>query len=176
MGSQFNSEFTLSSRFCSYLSRNDVTSLSISPPVLRRSLLWPLTLWGHTPLEADRRLTFPLSRCVCNASIVTCAFVCVPKGRGKVPEQLYEHTAAQMNGGEPTVIWEHIVNTCSCRQHIHSAHSGHSDSVFEGVLRVAGLVITFGSRASLLEQRVEHREVNSLLVSEVLWVIFAHTH
>lgn len=83
MGSQFNSEFTLSSRCCSYLSCNDVTSSSISSAVFRRSLPWPLNPWGHivvTPgAVGDRRLT-SLSWWMCSVS-----------SGEKVPDLFYEH-------------------------------------------------------------------------------------
>lgn len=73
-----NPEFNLSSRFCSNPSFNDVTSLKhlISCPQEFFVLTCDL-------MEADRRLTSPLSWCMCTVSNVTwaCECVCVEKER-----------------------------------------------------------------------------------------------
>lgn len=150
MGSQLNPEFTLSTRFCSYLYHDDVTK-SISSPALRSFLLWPLNSRGHIVLEADRRLPFhPLGISVM-FPMSPVHVVCVERRGWSVSDLLIEHTQAHERAHSGTVQLNGNI-TCSraCNKYLHLSPTYTFCTfwlkrLFEDSLLVAGLVITFSS-------------------------------
>lgn len=125
-----------------------------------------LNVWKHEVYkQVAVKASGPLSACVRHCPYVMSP-LCFTTGMCKMLHDSLMHvetyTARQIRWVKTTR--ERMQNTCSCRQHMHSAHSGHSDSAFKGSFWITELVIKLYSPNN-----------NTWQVFEGLWLVFART-